>query len=364
MVSRFARDERWLDEVGAREAYVGCLGRAVEQCDAEVLAYCLMSNHVHLVVVQGRDPLERLSKSVHTGFANWVSRNRGRGSKSLGPVFAERPRQLLVDEEGYLLELVRYVHNNPVRAGVSRFARSCDWSSHQAYIGRAAAPDWLRMGYVLDRYGKRPAAAASKFDAFVDEGRRDGREPLFSGSVERAALDMARSRLGDGCRVTDGVLGGEEFIERVLADIGKVDEALSKRGSEMRTAWRRGDRPSPQEVLDAVLLATELDAAEYESSMRSRASVYAKRLAIWLWVREFGGKQMEIARVLGIHTSAVARHYAYALRSAAEFDEVGSAVVALLDTPRAKRKRRSAKLLPAAESAPRRRYLVDVEEET
>ena len=107
MVSRFARDERWLDRAGARDAYLAQLGKALEKSDAEVLAYCLMSNHVHLVVIQGNTPLSRLMKSVHTGFAGWVRRSV-RAKKALGPVFAGRPRMLLVDREEYLLALVRY----------------------------------------------------------------------------------------------------------------------------------------------------------------------------------------------------------------------------------------------------------------
>ena len=149
VVSRFARDEWWLDREGARDAYLRYLGEASQAGGVEVLAYCLMSNHVHLVVVQGERPLERFTKSLHTGFAGWAHRG-ARGKKARGAVFADRPRTLLVEQDSYLLSLVRYVHNNPVRAGVSRFARSSEWSSHQAYIGRVEAPEWLRLGYVLE----------------------------------------------------------------------------------------------------------------------------------------------------------------------------------------------------------------------
>jgi REP element-mobilizing transposase RayT len=121
-----------LDKRGARGRYLELLERAVGRTDARLLAYCLMSNHVHLVVVQGREPLERLVKPVHTGFAGWI--NAGR-RKAQGPVFAGRPRVVVVEQDAYLLQLVRYVHNNPVRAGVVRHARSSDWSSLRAYVG-------------------------------------------------------------------------------------------------------------------------------------------------------------------------------------------------------------------------------------
>ena len=67
VVSRFARDEWFLDGHGARHAYLEALARAAEPDDARVLAYCLMSSHVHLVLVQGTAPLSRFMKSVNTG---------------------------------------------------------------------------------------------------------------------------------------------------------------------------------------------------------------------------------------------------------------------------------------------------------
>jgi len=162
VVSRFARDEWWLDRDGAREAYLDLLGRAAATSGVTVLAYCLMSNHVHLVVVQGERPLERFTKSLHTGFAAWAH-GRGRGRKAQGPVFADRPRTLLVEQDLYLLQLVRYVHNNPVRAGLVRLAHSSDWSSQKAYVGRVQAPSWLRMGYVLDRFDPQGRGAVERF---------------------------------------------------------------------------------------------------------------------------------------------------------------------------------------------------------
>ena len=90
-----------------RERYLTLLGRVLKRTDAEILAWCLMSSHVHLIVIQGAEPLGRLFKPLHTGFARFInSRRRGRGGK--GSVFADRPRTLLVDADAYLLELAIY----------------------------------------------------------------------------------------------------------------------------------------------------------------------------------------------------------------------------------------------------------------
>jgi REP element-mobilizing transposase RayT len=345
-----------LDRAGAREAYLGLLGAAAEKSDTAVLAYCLMSGHVHLVLVQGQAPLERFTKSVHTGFASWA-RASWRGRKALGPVFAGRPRMVLVERDEYLLELVRYVHNNPVRAGVVHAARSSPWSSHKAYVGRAAAPEWLRVGYVLQRFGRDPRRAAERFDAFVEQGRAEPRRPELSGALGAGEAAAVRRALGDAHRVSDGVLGSAQFVAKVRRDATRVQAALSSRGSERRSG--AVSRPSLREVIDAVLEHREVDAHELSERPRSQRSAAVKRLAVWVWVHEYAGRQIELARALGFDTRAVSRHYGEALAQAGEYDKEASAITALL----AKRKRPRARKVTAADADGLHvRYHVDVAE--
>lgn len=356
VVSRFARDEWWLERSGAREAYLELLGKAAGRSDTEVLAYCLMSNHVHLVLVQGEAKLERFMKSVHTGFAAWA-RASWRGSRALGPVFAGRPRMVLVDRDEYLLELVRYVHNNPVRAGLVRAARSSTWSSQQAYIGRVAAPEWLRMGYVLKRFGREQVRATAKLDAFVDEGRKQPRRPELSGSADAGEAAAVRKALGDGYRVSDGILGDEAFVARVTSDAEKVKAALSGRGAERRAG--AVGRPSLREVIDAVLELLQVDPIELEERPRANRPTQAKRLVIWVWLHEYAGQQVELAQALGIDTGVVSYHYGQAMRTPGELDEQTTAVTALLR--RRRRPRPRAKTKATADGFPVR-YHVDVQE--
>ncbi|MBN1654711.1 MAG: transposase [Deltaproteobacteria bacterium] len=327
LVSRFARDEWWLDREGARQAYLELLEKASRWTDVMVLAYCLMSNHIHLVVVQGQASLERFSKSVHTGFASWVHRSQSR-TKALGAVFAGRPRSVLIEQDSYLLELVRYVHNNPVRAGVVRYARNSTWSSHQAYVGRVQAPQWLAVGYVLERFGRASERAAERFDAFVDQGRKQGRLAELSGAADAGEAAALRRSFGDGYRVSDGVLGSTDFVTRVRKDAERVGAGRSTRVIEPRAGAI--DRPSVREVIDAVLQVRKLDPIELQERPRGRAVAEAKRLAIWVWVHEYEGRQIEVARALSLDTSVVSRYYGQALRAAGDFDERATAVTALL----------------------------------
>jgi len=95
VISRFRDGEFFMDLEGARMAYLRFLGAAVQKSSTRVFAYCLMSSHVHLVLQLGADPLGRFTKSVHSGFAQWVNERR----RGLGPVFADRPKSVLVHAE-------------------------------------------------------------------------------------------------------------------------------------------------------------------------------------------------------------------------------------------------------------------------
>ncbi len=355
-VSRFARDEWWLDRPGARDGYLALLAAGVEATDTQVLAYALMSNHVHLVLRQGEERLERFFKSVHTGFAAWARAASDTG-KALGPVFAGRPRTLLVETDTYLLELVRYVHNNPVRAGVVRTARGSDWTSHRAYVARVEAPPWLSLELVLSRFGRPRARAAAKLEAFVDEGRDQSRRPELSGAADAGEGAAVRALLGDGHRMSDGILGSPEFVAEVLLDAKKTRAALSERTSSRREGSLA--RPTVREVIDAALEKAGLEPQELENRPRSRRATHAKRLAIWAWVHEYEGQQIEIARALGMSTATVSHHYGRAVRAAGDFDQECSAVVALLR--RRARSRPRTKTSATADALPVR-YLVDVDE--
>lgn len=357
VVSRFERGQWWLEREGARHAYLELVRRIAASDDAQVLAYCLMSSHVHLVLVQGVAPLSRFMKSVHTGFAAWAHRSVGR-SKAQGAVFAGRPKMVLVERDTYLLELVRYVHNNPVRAGVVRHARNSAWSSHRAYIGKAEAPQWLRVGYVLGRFGSG-ARAADRFDAFVDEGRKQLRRPELSGAHDAGEAAAVRRALGDGHRMSDGIVGSERFVKRAQADAQRVGAALGSRGRERRAG--AAGRPGLREVVDAALELLGLDALELAHRPKSRRCTHAKRLITWVWVHEYEGQQIEVARMLEMQTSAVSRHYAQALALAGDYDEQAAAVVGLLKT-RARRGAGTRTRTKATHGGLPVRYHVDVEE--
>ncbi len=94
-----------------------------------VHAYCLMTNHLHLAIEVGRVPLSRGMQNLAFRYTRWIHRRE----KRTGHLFQVRDRALLIDREAYLLELVRYIHLNPVRAGLVSDPLDYPWSSHCAH---------------------------------------------------------------------------------------------------------------------------------------------------------------------------------------------------------------------------------------
>ena len=116
---------------GTRLAFLEHLAEAVERLDCRVHAFCLMTNHIHLAVEQGGVSLSRIGQFLAQRHA--VETNRARGAS--GHLFQGRFSSFPVETDGYALELVRYIHLNPVRAGLVPAPEGWPWSSHRAYVG-------------------------------------------------------------------------------------------------------------------------------------------------------------------------------------------------------------------------------------
>jgi hypothetical protein len=159
LISRFVDRSWFFRDDNERAYYLQLLGRALADSDWRSLGYALMSNHIHHAVVGGTGELREWIRRVHAPFADWLNRKYGR----IGTVFVRGPKQLAVDTDG-IGQLLAYIHNNPVRAGVVSEAQHSSWTSHRAYLGLDRAPRWLRVddGLALAGFADRTA-----FDGLV-----------------------------------------------------------------------------------------------------------------------------------------------------------------------------------------------------
>jgi putative transposase len=108
----------------------------MDRFDAQVLAYCQMSNHFHLVLHTRQANLSRLMRHVNGVYTQSFNRR-------VGHLFQGRFKAILVDRDAYLLALCRYVERNPVAASMMHAAGDWAWSSYRAHVGQVATPEWL-----------------------------------------------------------------------------------------------------------------------------------------------------------------------------------------------------------------------------
>ncbi len=205
------RDDRDRDDFVARVA-------ALVQGGAwTVYAWALLPNHAHLLVRTGRHPLPRSMRSLLTGYAGAFNRRH----RSRGHLFQNRYKSIVVEEEPYFLELVRFLHLNPLRAGVGRDLRALDrypYAGHAAVLSRARFP-WQATEEILRQFGRHLRRAQAAYREFVAAGIPLGRRPeLQGGGPARSAGGWAavkvlpRGReayLGD-----ERILGSSAFVAR------------------------------------------------------------------------------------------------------------------------------------------------------
>jgi putative transposase len=178
--SRIFRDNK------DRNNFLDRLGSILLETGTPCYAFALMPNHFHLLVRTGNVPVSTVMRRLLTGYA--VSFNRCH--KRSGHLFQNRYKSILCQEETYLLELVRYIHLNPLRAGIvpdlktlSAFA----YCGHSRIMGNESS-EWQDVDKVLGLFGKRKDRARKQYEAFVEKGISEGKKPeLTGGGLVRSA---------------------------------------------------------------------------------------------------------------------------------------------------------------------------------
>lgn len=281
VISRFVNKEFRITGDADRQEYLDRAARSLARTDCRALGFALMSSHVHWALVGGRWPLERLFRSLHSGFARYLNRSQGR----LGPVFADRFRPFTYDNAS-ALRLLAYLHNNPVRAGLVPSAICSTWTSHRYYTREVAAPVWLDVDLGLSLSGFAPDERAG-FDKAVHEQREHGRVQFFGDDALRANRTEVRQVLQLPIELATSRQNQHE-LELPL---------MLRRGVPFRTP------PNPLHVLDLVCEHLGVPQLRIAAKSHSLPAVAARRLALLVW-QHLGGSQVVMAQHLGIGDSA------------------------------------------------------------
>jgi REP element-mobilizing transposase RayT len=208
-----------------------------------VHAFCLMTNHIHLALQVSDIPLSRGMQNLTFRYTRWINRRE----KRTGHLFQGRYKAVLVDGDSYLLELIRYIHLNPVRAGMVKFPEEYLWSGHRAFLGEEFLP-WLTTDWILVQFGKSTARARVGYKTFVLAGLGEEHRPEFH-------------RGGEDARV----LGDDNFVDKCLSGTGDMPRRLTA-----------------QEIVDKVCHAYSTDAATLKMRSQQRAASEARAVVGWL----------------------------------------------------------------------------------
>lgn len=282
-----------------RNDFLKRLGTVITESQTRCFAWALLPNHFHLLLQTGAVPLASVMRRLMTGYAVCFNRRHHRH----GHLFQNRYKSFLCDQESYMRELVRYIHLNPLRAGVvddlkalARYA----YCGHSVIMGRHRRP-WQNSGYVLNLFGSQVAAARARYVQFVAKGVSQGRRhDLTGGGLIRSAGGWSRvralRRAGATIRSDERILGDSEFVNSVLAEAQEALDrkyALAAKGVDFDT------------LLKGVARYMSLIPIQVRTPSKIRQRVKARSLLCFWAVRELGLSMTDLSLRLNLTVAAV-----------------------------------------------------------
>jgi REP element-mobilizing transposase RayT len=265
-----------------KERFVSRLSEVLTQSATRCFAWALMSNHFHLLLMPTAVPLAQTMRRLLTGHAVYFNRRHKRS----GHLFQNRYKSILCEEEPYFLELVRYIHLNPLRAGLVADIdglESYPWSGHAVLIGKGTMAG-QETDKVLARFGSGRALSRQRYRQFVADGAAQGRrEELVGGGLKRSLL--ASGEDGEPMAYDERVLGSGPFVASMV---------MGNDGSPMKPSL------SLDELVRAVCMVTGVDAERILRPSKERSLAQARALICCLAVQEFGYTGKDAGRVTGL----------------------------------------------------------------
>ncbi len=232
-------------DAGDRTRFFLLLQESVERFEYRIHAFCLMTTHLHLAIQVGDVPLSRIMQNIGFRYTQFINRKYERA----GHLFQGRYKALMIDADSYLLELIRYIHLNPVRAGMVRRPEEYPWSSHSSYLEAAPRPPWLTADWALAQFAGQAGPAAERFKRFVNDGLGEGhRDDFHRGSFEGRAL------------------GDDTFIEQALL------QAKEKRDADITL----------NQIIESVCFTYQLNTTDLRSPGKAQPAAEARAVAAFV----------------------------------------------------------------------------------
>jgi len=281
--------------------FLNRMGNILKESSTSCFAWALMPNHVHLLLRTGLSSISTVMRRLLTGYA--VSFNRRH--KRYGHLFQNRYKSFLCEEDPYLLELVRYINLNPLRAGIVPDLKALSKShisGHAAIMGNSKR-DWQDTDYVLGYFGKKKKAAQKAYETYVSKGISKGRRPdLVGGGLIRSVggWSALKDLRETNTRVIsdERILGSSAFAENVLRNAKEVYEkrtGIMAKGIDI------------DQIIPAVSEHLDLDVDLISRKGRKRSIALARAVICAIGIDRLMLSNTDIALKLNITPSAVSR---------------------------------------------------------
>ena len=274
------RRQIFLDRLDCEE-FFRLLQEISQLWQVEIHAFSLMPNHYHLLLRTHLPNLPRCMRHLNGVYTQRFNRKHGRD----GPLLRGRYKAILVEEESYLIELVRYIHLNPVIAKLAHSLNEHLWTSHRYYCRPKQRPSWLHTDFILKYFGEEGKKTIRSFQVFVGEGVPDELKKKLSGRRWPSILGTATYK--------------DWVIDNFLKDRGKTT-VMPDMGREKR-------RYKLQDILKSVSDICDCPITHLRKSWRAKGNE-GRRLAIYLVWEYMGMTQERVAKVFkGITAAGVAQ---------------------------------------------------------
>ena len=282
VITRGNNRQRIFNAAADYEKFLSLLTAQKSKVPFYLYAYCLMINHVHLLIERQADTIGRIMHRLLTGYSQYYNRRYHR----VGHLLQGRHKSILCQSERYLAELVRYIHLNPVRAGMVKQPEDYKYSGHRAYLGLEPA-SVLDVDPVLRHFGAKRKTARVAYRDFVAAGMKLGHRNEFY------FADEGR------------ILGSEEFVDETIHRIGET------------TLSRRIDCEDDLAAMgtfnvDVLIAAVEkvccIPRQDFYGTGKSAGSVLAKEILV-LTGRQLGASMSLLSHVTGLSSGSVSRRH-------------------------------------------------------
>ena len=298
-----------------RKSFLDRLAYILEETKTQCYAWALIPNHFHLLLRTGPTPLSKVMRRLMTGYAVTFNKRH----KRRGYLFQNRYKSIVCEEDPYLLELIRYIHLNPLRAKLVNDIKELEkypWTGHRTILDQQTNPLIPKLRKqpdrtvrekkpdkpvksladktvedVLNHFGETSKVARRRYHRFVKNGVDQGKRPeLQGGGLVRSAGGNKGGLIGrkqeEREKGDERILGSGTFVEKILEESNEIYE------------MRVRNKISLDELILRVATDVAVDMQMLKSSKRNRKVSHARAVISYLAVNQLGCSASEVARKL------------------------------------------------------------------